>query len=67
MIKKNKLSSSECPSFLCKSINIIQVKKQSYHHDEPIYKCRECKTEWNEDTMYCLKCLDVAKYCDCYE
>jgi len=62
-----KLSISNCPSFLCKSTDIIKIKKRSYHYENDIYKCNDCRTEWSKDTMYCTKCLDVAMYCKCHE
>ncbi len=62
-----KLSTAICPSFICKSNNIIKIENKSYHHDKQIYNCRVCKTEWSEDGMYCRKCLDVVMYCSCYE
>ena len=62
-----KLSTSHCPSIICKTTNIFKIKSKSYHHDKQMYKCKDCKTEWSEDTMYCEKCLDVVMYCSCYE
>ena len=64
-MKKN--STKHCANFLCKSTNIQKIKKKSYHCENDIYKCKDCKTEWSKETIYCTKCLDVVMYCSCYE
>ena len=36
-------------------------------YDEKMYRCKECKRNWDKGTKYCKSCGDVVMYCKCYE